>query len=67
MDDIELTPIPARRFRVLDVLILLLDSVSELVDGFNQMLMSHANWKTQRNHFEDAARADIEAIVGGSE
>lgn len=65
MDEIELTPIPARRFRLLYVAILFLDAVSELVDGFNHMLMSHANWQVQRSHFEDAARADIEAIVSG--
>lgn len=58
-------PIPPRRFRGLDVLILVLDSIEEFIGGFNRMLMSHANWKLERHMFEEQARADIEAIVSG--
>lgn len=64
-DEFGPVPIPPRRFRMLDVVILVLDTISSFVDDFNRQLMSHANWKLERKQFEEAARADIEAIVSG--
>lgn len=64
--DFEPVPIPSRRFRPIDLVIYVLDCVEEFIGGFNRMLMSHANWKNDRQRFADAARADIEAIVGGA-
>lgn len=63
--DFEPVPIPSRRFRPIDLVIYVLDSIEEFISGFNRMLMSHANWQNDRTRFADRARRDIEAIASG--
>lgn len=63
-DELEMTTVPSRKFRLIDLAILLIDSTAGFLDGVVQIMCSHANWKNDRSRFHESARADIERIVG---
>lgn len=65
MDDEQVVTMPSNKLRVIDVAILVLDTVSVFVERFTELLCSHANYKVDRRQMESEARADIERIVGG--
>ena len=68
-EDDEVTPIPARRMRPIDLAVALVATIHQVLtavaDGIDKvvyLLASHANYKVQRYNFERDVRLELESL-----
>lgn len=57
--------VPACEMQVIDVVILVLDSVSCFTRDLTSLVCRHANWKVERKRMAREAATEIERMVSG--